>query len=251
MSPDDDFTNVQISYGPGKTDWNYVDSQGATSAVSHIGRVEYFGERGQRLSFCENPQIECFTDRMRYLFSAIASPRISGADYTMRKFMKKMSLNFYLILRYLFYYSGLKYIWEKIHPRTREIPATFPLWVIGIYIALFGIASNRYENKVEKVENRISALVAQMSSNDLNVFKNAVANVANLQMSKIPFRPDILSPKSVFISFVREAEDDDESFQWLKQIVENHRSKLEGVYLAGINLHGALLHNGNFKDSEL
>ena len=55
-------------------------------------------------------------------------------------------------------FSGLRAIWERIRPpydlsTHRRRPATFMLWVIGIYSALFGIASQRYENRIDIVHS--------------------------------------------------------------------------------------------------
>ena len=58
------------------------------------------------------------------------------------------------VLWLLWDFSGLRSIWEKIRPPSEEKiksvsynkPPTFLLWVLGIYSALFGIASQRYEN---------------------------------------------------------------------------------------------------------
>jgi len=89
-----------------------------------------------------------------------------------------------------------------------------------------------------------------MSSSDSNVFRNAVTNVSTIQHSKIPLSPDIFSPYSVLMSFFSYEKEGD-TFIWLKQIVENHRSKLDDINLSGIKLNNTFMPHGNFEKSDL
>lgn len=49
--------------------------------------------------------------------------------------------------------SGIRFIIEKIKPPLKHANArktsSLILWLIGIYIALYGIASGRYENRID------------------------------------------------------------------------------------------------------
>ena len=80
-------------------------------------------------------------------------------------------------------FSGLRYVWLKIKPlnpekeKSQTKPSSFFLWLIGIYIALFSIASNRYENSLEKIELRMNAVVAQLSTSDDKAFYNLIASI--------------------------------------------------------------------------
>ncbi len=61
----------------------------------------------------------------------------------------------------IFYYSGFEYIYRKIKPTEEPRPLpTWSLWFIGVYIAFFGLASQRYENKIDIVEIRANSIFA-------------------------------------------------------------------------------------------
>ena len=63
-------------------------------------------------------------------------------------------------------FTGLRFIATKVFPHEKgklSPPVTITLWVIGVYTALFGIASNRYENAVDKIENRMNAFITQLA----------------------------------------------------------------------------------------
>ncbi len=66
---------------------------------------------------------------------------------------------------------GTRSIWEKIKPPVNPVtkPATIALWVVGIYVAFFGVASQRYENRIDIIENRANAIFTQLGT--LNVKK--------------------------------------------------------------------------------
>ena len=110
------------------------------------------------------------------------------------------------VLKWLLWdFSGLRFIYGKLNPEKDEDlqregykrPVTFFLWLIGIYIAAFGIASNRYENKIDKIENRINGIYAQISK-DIHV---AFQRIDDVQKMTCPRDPKILNPISVIKSF--------------------------------------------------
>lgn len=128
-------------------------------------------------------------------------------------------------------FSGARFVYEKIitrHPNQTEIkPApTFLLWTIGIYIALFGIASQRYENRVDIIENRINGIYAQISK-DIHIAFQRIDDVQNMQC---PTKPEIHHPLSVIKSFlplhgVRYKN----GVEQLRQLVEDWARKTESM----------------------
>ncbi len=98
--------------------------------------------------------------------------------------------------------SGLRAISGKIIPPKDpntgyRKPATFLLWALGVYVALFGVASQRYENKMNTIEIRANGIFAQLSSTS---YKHAIARIPSLQHTPCPTKPDLLNPASVFQS---------------------------------------------------
>ncbi len=66
-------------------------------------------------------------------------------------------------------FSGLRFIWQMIVPPDpsqppRRPPATFFLWFVGLYFALFGITSQRYENRLDRIEIRANTIYAQLGT---------------------------------------------------------------------------------------
>ncbi len=160
-------------------------------------------------------------------------------------------------------FSGLRNIWEKILPpldksTNKRKPATFFLWTIGIYVAFFGVASQRYENRIDIIENRANAIFAQLAS---RTYKEALSRVAIVQNMPCPQKPIILSPISVFNSLFEKNTTYNEIVLLLKETLENWKfdlnsvnlsnANLEGAHLSGANLKGAMLKGANLKGAML
>ncbi len=62
--------------------------------------------------------------------------------------IKKLDLWFDHFTFWIWNNTGLPFVWDKVFPKVDPVTkrrgrATFILWVLGIYTALFGIASHR------------------------------------------------------------------------------------------------------------
>ena len=124
------------------------------------------------------------------------------------------------------YYSGLQFILEKINPSEKGKLPTFTLWIIGIYIALFGVASNRYENRVDIIENRINGIYAQISKDIQVAFKRLV----DVQEMICPVKPEILDPVSIVKSFLPLKDIRyEEGVEQLKELVEDWAQRTETI----------------------
>lgn len=84
--------------------------------------------------------------------------------------------------------KSLEKIRPPINPETNiRPPATFLIWfsgILSVYIALFSIASQRYEAKVDVIENRANSFFAQLGiteirretlSRAISILKNEVS----------------------------------------------------------------------------
>lgn len=160
-------------------------------------------------------------------------------------------------------FSGLRYIWGKILPPVDTLtnerrPVTFLLWVIGLYAALFGIASQRYENRIDIIENRANAIFAQLSS---PAYKKVLSRIPIVQNMQCPQKPEILKPLSVFRSLLGEENKYKEIVTVLRDIVENWKfdlvsvdldeAILDGANLSGANLKLATLRGANLRNTDL
>jgi uncharacterized protein YjbI with pentapeptide repeats len=144
--------------------------------------------------------------------------------------------------------SGLRAIWERIippHPNDANNspkPSSFVLWLIGLYVALFTIASNRYDRAVHTYEVQISNFQTQMAS---DYRAEACGDLVRLQKIKIPVKPEILEPELTLSSFFKYQTNFGDQ-KLLLSTVEMCKKHLKGANLTRANLTAA-----NLKGAEL
>jgi hypothetical protein len=106
---------------------------------------------------------------------------------------------FQTIFEKISWYLGITFIFRKFKPKAKSITPTGFIWLLGIYFALYGIASQRYENRLDQLETRISSLLT-LTGTDAK--KNALSQLIVIQHWGIPLSPEILNPirtlKSLF-----------------------------------------------------
>ena len=95
--------------------------------------------------------------------------------------IKKLLWDF-LIKWLLWDKTGLRYIWSKFIPpdpaNQQRPPSTLLLWLIGMYVVCFGVASIRYENRINIIENRANTIFTQLAT---NIYKEALKRVPIVQ----------------------------------------------------------------------
>nr|VFJ87731.1 MAG: Pentapeptide repeat-containing protein [Candidatus Kentron sp. LFY] len=182
------------------------------------------------------------------------------ASATMMKKLHPMQLLrlCYRILKIFWDYSGLKHVWEMArfekvnHPDHERSPSLF-LWVFGIYAALFGIASSNYETALDRAENRLSAVAAQLSTDNQRAFKKLFAQIPRIQKIRTPLQPSLFYPfeEHFLLASFLYREENREILGWTQEIIESWRDNLSGVNLAEVNLSEANLGKANFSDAIL
>jgi uncharacterized protein YjbI with pentapeptide repeats len=150
------------------------------------------------------------------------------------KFIKITSPSIRRIIRY----SGLEFIYRKFYPSkiNQSLPTGF-IWLIGIYVAFFGVASQRYENRIDIIENRANSIFAQLGT---GAYKEALSRISAVQDMWCPKKPDILNPISIFSSLFIEDEYP-EMVKLLAETIEDWKKELYGVNLQNANLRKANL----------
>lgn len=150
----------------------------------------------------------------------------------------------------------LRFIWEKLHPPRKDDsqqtrpPVTFGVWVIGFYVAIYGVASQRYENKLDRLEVKVSSIYQLAGTPQ---YKAALGRIATVQATEIPEEPILwppsLSPvRSLFIQGLPHRE----SVDALKLIVESFRDKPAiDRMLSGVNLRKADLRGTDLREAKL
>lgn len=156
----------------------------------------------------------------------------------------------YVIISFVWEYLGLRYLWRKIRPlkEYEQPPSVFFIWVIGIYFAMYGIASQRYENRRDTLENKVNIIIAQL---DTPYSKKIMGRIPLLQKKHCPVKPEVMNPISIIRSLFGKEKPNDEITEDLKEIIIDRKNNLEGVVLMGINLEGAVLEKVQLKGSYL
>lgn len=152
----------------------------------------------------------------------------------------------------IYNFSGLRAIYERLVPPKkndpeRRPPSTFLLWLIGIYVALFGIASQRYENRVDIIENRINSINAQLST---PLYKKALSRISEAQNMPCPSKPDIKEPTTVVLSLFKDTLYT-EGVDLLKATVEGWKDSLSSVNLTYAILDSIDLSDSNLRGADL
>ncbi|MFA8434266.1 MAG: pentapeptide repeat-containing protein [Marinifilaceae bacterium] len=148
---------------------------------------------------------------------------------------------------FLWEFLGTRAIWYKIKPPEKK-PSTFFLWFLGIYFGLYGIAQQRYENRLDSLETRTNAVLAQLSIHDP---KKILSLIPRIQKTKIPKEPIITNIFSSFSSLFGDGEYSRQVSNVLKEIIELNKESLKGAEISGIDLSGMNLSDLDLSETDL
>ncbi|MBL4791001.1 MAG: OmpA family protein [Kordiimonadaceae bacterium] len=175
------------------------------------------------------------------------------------------------VLFYLYDLSGLRWIYEKIRTPHPEIkmrpPSTFLIWLVGSYVALFGLTSGLYNQEKEALEGRLDFLLANSTSETLQYL---VDNLSIYQRTPLPIKPQFISLRSAddfingitspLLSLVDISTDDGIKNKVGRIIVlkKNRLSgitledfKLENLDLSGADFSASIIDNVSFEGSDI
>ena len=140
-------------------------------------------------------------------------------------------------------FSGLRLIYRRIRPYpnadSQRNPSSFLLWLIGIlsalfgiYTAIFGFASQRYENRLDRIEHRASIIISQVGSNI-----KALERIPAAQKMTLPsVEPEFTKPSTILFSFTRPPSPRQDTVDELKSLVASNSEQLTGLNLSDIDL---------------
>ncbi|MDJ0783394.1 MAG: hypothetical protein QNJ22_15560, partial [Desulfosarcinaceae bacterium] len=141
----------------------------------------------------------------------------------------------FLFLWILWDLSGFRAIFYKLNPESRIgaeedslPPATFVLWFVGVYVALFGLASQRYENRIDVIENQANSLLVQLSN---GAEKRELSRIRSIQNLECPEKPELMKITSVFRSLFFYSSYD-QIVTRLKEAVEDYKKYLSEANLS-------------------
>jgi len=136
--------------------------------------------------------------------------------------------------------SGLRLIWFKIRPPEGEFkrrPSSFLFWVIGLYVAFYGLASQRYMEQLARVEYEFNLSVAQLSTKGR---KAALTRLAQIQRKEIPIEPQLFGPNNPVL-WLHDTETPKKFVTETAAIIVSEKNDLKGANLGAINLSGVSL----------
>lgn len=168
-------------------------------------------------------------------------------------FLFKIVKGFLTLIKWLWDFMGLRFVFQKIVPpfdpeTGKRKPITFTLWVFGIYVAFFGVASQRYENRVDIIENRANAIFTQLAT---PIYKKALSQIPRVQRMPCPVKPEILNPNTVWQSLFGEDTLYTEIVDHLKETVEAWNASLDSVNLSYAILDSCFLNKANLQGAGL
>ncbi len=139
----------------------------------------------------------------------------------------------------IYHFSGARAIWERFRPPDDPInapkPATGIPWLIAAYVAVFGLATTRYENRGDVIETRANFILMQMATPN---WRRALIDVGQIQATRCPEKPDLFWPPSVIRSLIWSDSIHVDTVDQLTGIVAARRDSLDGVNLSETRLRG-------------
>ena len=175
---------------------------------------------------------------------------------------------------YLWQYSGVREICALANPNwkaaTEPKPSILTFWIVGVvgamasaYVAVFGLASTRYEARLDQIENRVNGIYALSGS---KAWKAALERIPSIQQMTLPEKPKLFDPLSIFNSLVIFPESGSANIhkgldvlEDLKELIESFNRatqsfeniNLRGAQLSGVNLKGARLSEARLSGAHL
>ena len=149
----------------------------------------------------------------------------------------------------IYYYSGLKFVVNKFYPSksSGSLP-TGPIWLISLYVALFGIAQSRYENRAAEINSLVNINESQLATER---WYFALSRIPHIQWQACPIKPSIFNPKSVILSIFGKETQNEEIADYLKNVITDYKDKLINANLQYCDLRGTIFLSGNFDKANL
>lgn len=161
----------------------------------------------------------------------------------------KMFLALRISVFWLWRCSGAAYIAAKAgSSENKEHQPTLVLWILGIYVAIFGLASQRYENYLDRFENKLNIYVAQLGT---GVKNEIFPFLVGLQRFELPLEPGFFNPiitlKSIIIRPVpiNLEPSHTQKITDIANVIIRFKYDLSGAVLIGVNLSDGDLNYGN------
>ena len=121
-------------------------------------------------------------------------------------------------------------------------------WMIGIYVALFGLVSQRYQSKISVIENRINNIITSLSTPG---FKQGISRIPSTQKMLCPVEPELFDPFKTIKSLIGKLILYKEGVFILERTIENWQDSLSNVILDSALLDSAVLEKAHLAGADL
>ncbi len=143
--------------------------------------------------------------------------------------------------------SGFNTIEEKLRgKKDDEFHSSFFIWFFAIYIGLFGLASQRYETSIDRLQLKETIFDTYISGNNLSF---AFEMIPDIQSSQAPVEPNFYLPLKTVYSFFSQRITQNKLIEKTKNVVSKTISKdrlaIKGLDLEGIDLSSIEINPGN------
>ncbi|NRG04655.1 pentapeptide repeat-containing protein, partial [Vibrio coralliilyticus] len=144
--------------------------------------------------------------------------------------------------------SSIRVIEAKLRgSNSEESHSSFFLWLLAIYIGLFGLSSQRYETSIDRLQLKETIFDTYVSSNNVSF---ALKMIPDIQKSLAPIEPSFHFPLRTIHSFFSQRVPQPKLVKKTKDAIEmlvlKDREVLKGVNLSGVDLSGIdLAHESN------
>lgn len=158
-------------------------------------------------------------------------------------------INGYKALKLIVIYSGLAFIANKFRFQKNE--SKYPngmVWAFGIYFTVYTLSLTLYQNRIDKIENRISFLVNYAGSNNFRIF---FKEYESIRQAKVPLQPVLWKPLTTIRSLTGKRIDYSENENLLEGLLEEVKLKTTNSDLRSMNFNNLYLVSSNFEGSVL
>ena len=153
---------------------------------------------------------------------------------------------------YIWDLSGVREICALLFPNwqsaTEPKASTFVFWFAGVWLALFGLASQLYESRLSQIQNSANTIYAQLGYANA---KRVLSRVDDVQEITLPKKPYPFKPRSIMLSLFGQDEQNNDTIQALIDVVETFKDDLKGVDLRGATLTEAELNDADLRQARL
>lgn len=151
---------------------------------------------------------------------------------------------------FVFRYSGFESVYRKFNPIKTDTPLpTGFLWVLGIYVAFYGVVDQKHQYRLNYIEGRVNTVMTIIIAGAKN--EGTINQLPKIQHLRSPRKPDILNPVSVLESFFGSGEINTETVDEVKLILQAMKGGLDHLNLSTVILSKADLSSADFSYTQL